>query len=320
MFFLGYSYSQAFAINASGQVVGESFNAQATRIHGFLWSLLYHMQDLGELPGGSPRVIAQAINRSTQVVGQAVDPAGIGHAFLWTPSSGMQDLGKLRGFDSAYAFAINDSGQVVGYAYNHSVGGCPASAFLWTRSTGMRDLGHVPGSSCGMAASINNSGQVTGTDMVPGQGDHAFLWTSSAGIQDLGVVFPGGITEAWAINDSGQIAGIGDTRNSTCGNLFLWTSSAGWQDLGTLSGGNCSGANGINSSGEVVGYSNDFAQVNRAVRWTQATGVQDLNSLLTKTGKAVISTAWGINAAGKIVGTKQLGQLFHAVLLTPVSK
>src|SRR5712671_5130123 len=110
---LGDSYSQAFAINASGQVVGESFNAQGTQVHGFLWNRSHRMQDLGELPGGSPRVFAQAINSSTQVVGQAIDHTGIGHAFLWTQSDGMQDLGSLPGFDSAYAFGINDSGQVV---------------------------------------------------------------------------------------------------------------------------------------------------------------------------------------------------------------
>ena len=38
------------------------------------------------------------------------------HAFIWDSANGMQDIGTLGG-NTSYAVGINDSGEVVGYAY-----------------------------------------------------------------------------------------------------------------------------------------------------------------------------------------------------------
>jgi len=86
----------------------------------------------------------------------------------------MIDLGTLGGTYSD-ASAINDRGQVTGYAY--PAGGY-SHAFRWTASGGMQDLGTLGGTDSS-ASAINDCGQVTGTaNTADGDGDsHAFVWT-----------------------------------------------------------------------------------------------------------------------------------------------
>lgn len=79
---LGGSYSYAVAINASGQVVGNSFVSGDTATHAFLWTKQGGMIDLGTLGGTSS--LATAITPSGQIVGES-DTVGNGarHAALW---------------------------------------------------------------------------------------------------------------------------------------------------------------------------------------------------------------------------------------------
>jgi len=72
-----------------------------------------------------------------------VDRSGGGggyHVFRYTDGVGLVDLGSLPGYKFSYDGAINERGQVVGYAY-----GEPAvvpRAFRFTDGVGMQDLGH----------------------------------------------------------------------------------------------------------------------------------------------------------------------------------
>ena len=77
--------SIAVAINARGQVVGQSQTPNATgslEIHAFLWER-GTITDLGTLPGGCCST-ANAINNRGQVVGFSQTPTGAPHAPLWT--------------------------------------------------------------------------------------------------------------------------------------------------------------------------------------------------------------------------------------------
>ncbi len=110
---LGGNNSEALGINASNEVVGDSFVSKGID-HAFLWTPGAGMQDLGTL--GGKKSFAIAINSSGQIAGYSYTSAGASeqHAVLWTGQV-PQDLGTLGGTNS-FALGINDTGQVVGLA------------------------------------------------------------------------------------------------------------------------------------------------------------------------------------------------------------
>src|SRR5262245_39285750 len=166
-------------LNASGQVVGESFTGQVDADgnpiqHAFLWSE-GNMIDLGTLGGGSSEAVA--INDRGQVVGWYWASNYPTRSFLLIPEDADADGAPDRWFRDANGDGDNDL---------------------------MIDLGTLGGYV--YAADVNNAGQVVGRSQIAPTGpeEHAFLW--QAGIMtDLGA--PGVHSEAHAINDAGQIAG-----------------------------------------------------------------------------------------------------------------
>src|SRR5207248_6917032 len=116
----------------------------------------------------------------------------------------------------AYAFDINDGGEVAGASgacWNTSIP--PAvqglHAVLWEKDGTPVDLGNLGGNS-NVASTINNRGEVGGGALVPADGTiHAFVWTRQTGMQDYGSL-PGAIATVvpccHTINNSGQTVGF----------------------------------------------------------------------------------------------------------------
>jgi probable HAF family extracellular repeat protein len=166
-----YSFSLAYGINDSGQVVGASDTASWS--HAFITGPNgVGMTDLGTL--GGKFSYAYDINNSGQVVG-ASETASWNHAFITGPNgTGMTDLGTLGGLYSS-ASDINDSGEVVGAAAtaageNHS--------FIFSHG-GMTDLSLLAPVVAGgwtnlFVNSINNNGQMAGHGSHNGN-EEAFL-------------------------------------------------------------------------------------------------------------------------------------------------
>jgi probable HAF family extracellular repeat protein len=123
---------------------------------------------------------------------------------------------------------------------------------------------------------------------------------------------PGGETSAVAtrINNNGQVLG----RSTGLGGLqaVLWQPDGTPVLLGTLPGGNYSEAFSINQSGQVVGAAGSV-QGSHAFVWTNASGLQDLNNLLSVNPGVVLLGALSINDKGMIVAYgSRLQDLKHA--------
>lgn len=244
--------SQSYAINSLGQIAGTSVVESHQGFSGGTQAAFWNnsvITNLGSLGGATATYLAYSfaygINNGGQVVGYSqMIPNGSGnHATLWSGGV-MTDLGTLITGGTSQARAINDSGQIVGWAntappgYNHAV--------LWSNGV-MTDLGTLGGHS--YAYAINNNGQIVGNSSSP---YHATLWSNGV-ITDLGTVAGGNWSEAYAINNSGQVVGYSQT--STGQRATLWSNGSA-VDLNTLvtlgNGVILNEAHGINDAGQIV--------------------------------------------------------------------
>ncbi len=243
----------------------------------------YTVIDLGAVRHGSARI--HGINAAGQAVGGSGHPHGEDtHAFFWQKQGGMRDLGTLPGGDFSSAFAVNDSGLVVGTSNTAT----QMHAFTWTASSGMKDLGTMSGTNASQACAVNNQGQIAGSS-----GTHAVIF-SGGSILDLGTL-GGPSSEARSINNLGQVAGMADTADGHT-HAFLWTNGT-MQDLGALPGDTDSRAAHVSDGGLVVGASQGSGGI-RAFVWSKAGGMEAINTL----SGGAYSEAFGVNSQGQVVG------------------
>jgi probable HAF family extracellular repeat protein len=295
-------------------------------MHTFMW----HEGDVNHLGALAPAdqnfSLPGGVNQKGEVVGGSEngtrDPIlGVNElrAVVWKDGQ-IVDLGTLGGNES-YGNAINDRGQVAGFALDNtsdplsmfdfqifgSAAGTATRAFLWEDGV-MQDLGTLGGPDA-FAQFVNNRGQVAGfsytdstvnaTTGVPMT--HPFLWEKGHMI-DLGTL--GGTLSGSSfnnmlggLNDRGQLAGASNLAGDQIMHPFLWTSPGPMQDLGTL-GGNNGVASGVNDAGEVVGGADlQGNQSSHAFLWKD-NHMTDLGTLSGDT----FSAALGINTHGQIVG------------------
>jgi probable HAF family extracellular repeat protein len=290
---LGGNYSQAFGINASGQVVGYSVTAGSSTAGASQDAFLYSggtMTDLGTLPGGSES-IAYGINASGQIVGDSITAStGYWHAFLYSDGT-MTDLGP------GGANAINDSGQAVG-----GLGSDLLFAFSYwngiTTDIGVFFTGTYADAS--EAEGINASGQVMGFLQFTPYATHAFLY-SGGHMTDLGTLGESN-SVAKGINAGGQVVGYAYTAGQA--ELAFLYSDGTMTDLGP------GAAYGINDSGQIVGGESN----GDAFLYSNGSMI-DLNSLLPAGSGWQLEDATAINDSGQIVGYGTIGGQTHAFLM-----
>jgi probable HAF family extracellular repeat protein len=215
-------------INDRGQVAGGSFansviNPATGRptTHPFLWEH-GEMMDLGTVGGSFAN--PEGINNQGEVVGEVTLPGDPGcngspdncefRAFVWERDS-LKDIGTLGG-SQASALGVNDSGEVVGYAYNEN--DQALLAFVWKKGV-MTSLGASRGSDCSIARAINSRGQIVGPSFpcVGAGSENATLWEKGSAI-DLNTFVPPGVDlhltgDDIYINDRGDIAGTAVRSN-----------------------------------------------------------------------------------------------------------
>ena len=303
----GDSSSVAWGINANGDVVGWSMGPAGTRA--FVFTTAGGMTALPGLPLRS-KTVARDINDAGDIVGSAnAGGVDLGHAVLWRSGS-ITDLGTLGTGSYSEAWGINNLGQIVGWS-STSGGSLGVHAFLYAGT--MVDL--TPTSDNGYATDINDAGQVTGYKTALG-GYHAFRWQKGTFV-DLGVLPGFAHSFGWAINAAGLVSGNSTSGSGNSERFVRSTTAGSLLDLGGVGEHNV--AQGINISGDVVGTAGLSAK--RAVRYTDAHGLQDLNTLIDPSLGWVLLAANDINDAGQIVGyafNNFTGQT-HAVRLQPAA-
>ena len=211
---LGGPDSVAWFVNKRGQIAGQSYiNSIPNSTTGvpttdpFFIGEDGKMEDISNTFGGTTSYLA-GLNSRGQLAGTLTLPGDVTyHPFLW--NQGMTtDLGTF-GADCGEASAINDAGEVAGWACSSTA----IFAFLWKNGT-LMNLGTVDGDDCSVGNATNSRGDVVGEsspscfDLAP---EEAFLWQSGGPAVDLNALIQPGtgliLQGGFSINDRGEIAG-----------------------------------------------------------------------------------------------------------------
>jgi probable HAF family extracellular repeat protein len=249
--------------------------------------------------------------------------------FFWR-NGHMHALPTLGG-NNGQASAVNNSGQVAGYAENGTADStCPPGTenfmvdlpVMWTKGNA-QPLPTIGTDKDGVAFGINNQGQVVGYSGTCIAANYAVLWENDTAtpLPDFGN--PGAI--AFAINGHNQI--VGQAVNSEGTTLAaLWENNT-VKSLGTLLPGDvASFATSINNRGQVVGSSFDSSSSwSHGLLW-QNGRMYDLNTLFPASSNLYVISASNINESGQIAGMavemagQNAGNVVHAFLATPVDE
>jgi probable HAF family extracellular repeat protein len=294
------------SINTNGDVVGWSTSGPP---RAFLYTDDQGMVQLPNLPNRTFSV-ATAISDTGIITGYGYTTYGDFPGHAWRIVNGeIEDLGTLGGTWSA-GRGVNDAGTVVGYSYC----GFLPSAFLRTTDAPMIELTGSCAYSYGEA--INNSNVVTGSRST-GDGWRAYRWT-----QNTGFAYPpplDGFAHAYgfAINEHNQIAGKARTATGNDERMIRYTGTT-VENLGGVGQDNTAWA--INIHGDVVGEGRPTGGIKRAMIYTDARGLEDLNLLIDPDANWFLLAARGINDAGQIVcsASNTITGESRALRLTPI--
>lgn len=309
---LGGISSNAYGINASGQVAGvaetSDGNFRAFRYQNGILS------DLGTYDVDRSR--AWAINDHGLIVGDdgydSLNPGGKAWKNAGTEMSGIS-TGYTESLNSI-AFDINNNGDIVGG--NKFPWSTSGHAFYYDGGTYLTDLGTLhPGGNTGSstARAINDARQIVGSSSGYNQPTRAFLYENGV-MSDLGSL--GYSAAAGDINEQG--VAVGSSKGSRYGQSHAVIFENGLVfDLGTL-GGADSSAQAINDHGQVVGSSQTNAGETHAFLY-EGDIMIDLNDLLAENSDwTALISANDINNRGEVVGQGLINGEYHAFLLTPV--
>ena len=324
-------------INDRGWITGAADQTGDTVSHAALW-VGSQITDLGALGGPSFNSAAAWPNKANNGVIVGISdtdkdqipndnfscypfyalgsPTGkVCNGFRWA-NGVMTALPPFPGGLNSYATAVNDRGEIVGWAENGVVDPtCNAAvqtlqfrAAMWKPDGTMKELPPLPGDSTSAATAINERGQVVGISGACGiavggvSAAHSVLWEDGVPTEIPNL---GGHT--WntptAINNQGTVVGFSlpagqdGTRNFEA---FLWTQAGGLVRLGKLPGDIRAEALGVNEKNQVVGLSRGGPHVFRAFLWQNGV-MTDLNCL-TVPGSQFLIFANDINDRGEISG------------------
>jgi probable HAF family extracellular repeat protein len=299
-------------INNSGQIAGwvtVGGSAHAAIYSNGAW------RDLG-IPAGDQLSTLFGINNAGAAVGFSFaslppppDPTDNRWTAIWAPAgaTAVQPLSLIS--PDSFAYAINDSGAIVGCRNNYADNPPdPNRAFLVASGT-VTDLHALLATlpddfSC--AHDINNAGVVVGEFTPTGGLTRGFVYRNGATTILMQSGTSRHLSIGRAINTAGKVIGDGGLTATAADQATTYDTgtgvyaSVGVEALGALG----SMGNDINTRGDVVGS----MTLNVGQHAFLATGghVYDLNDLLPAGGDVVLQQAVSINDGGQIVASGAL--------------
>jgi hypothetical protein len=250
-----------------------------------------------DVPGDYTTTYAAAINNNHEIVGFCNDIHWKAHAVYWDPATAYTPIviDTLAGYDTAEAKGINDSGDVVGVAYNSTR--TSVRPFIWNKNQGLAALQVLPGSTYDEVYSIAGNGKAYGYSQTlgvaccyergqPAVNISAGYTYKAIGCSDGGAVVghensartnhvykavmghetfteiitltPGTTSSSpTAVGTGGEVVGIFYPEFSSNYQGFLYCFGSGGWHLVPLGtlGGTLSGAMGVNDRSQAVGWS-----------------------------------------------------------------
>ena len=159
---VGETLGDANSVNASTVAVGSVNGGSLQR--GVIYSGGSATIITQTTSNGSYFVTAFGINDSGRVVGQGIDPQNAARnvGIVYDIGQNMAfEVGALPGFNGALAFAVSNTGYVVGSSMLNQGSGLP---FIWSDQGGMVAIPLATGTSQGSARAVNSAGWVVGND------------------------------------------------------------------------------------------------------------------------------------------------------------
>jgi probable HAF family extracellular repeat protein len=215
----GIASATALSINRRGEIAGYGSSGSGTTA--LLWCGGKPIE-LSPLHGFSSS-IGNAISADGTVAGYSSDLAKTGqqwwavrtHACLWRDGKTI-DLGVPPGCVLSRAYAMNDRGQVVGWALTKSN---KMRACLWENGVA-RDLGVWGDGTVSTADGINNSGQIACDSDDSRGGLHSLIWQGGQWTE-MKMPPPYTWSKPKGINDYGEV--LGDVP----GGIYVWDATRG---------------------------------------------------------------------------------------------
>jgi probable HAF family extracellular repeat protein len=299
------------------RVVGESHTGG--EFHPPLWRVnadgSFDITDLG-LPSGDIAARASDVNNAGVITINVITAAG---DQPWVLAPGLPPSALPMPADRALAFAVSNSGEVVGWV--QAVDGAFEGA-LWRL-----DAVGVPGGPIRLGSFIPQD--INGPGLMAGHiadQEAALAWFDASGalqVRRLGVLPGYALSKAMGVSENGAYV-VGTCYSAAGHEAFVWTQETGMIGLGAL-GGRSSYGYAVNSAGRVVGYAEtgDPTYGHAAFLWRDGR-MFDLNALagLGQKSRIHLDAAKDINDAGHIVGGLSIGHPLdesHGFLLIPTA-
>jgi probable HAF family extracellular repeat protein len=319
---LGATFSEAFSVNAGGEMVGTWMKAGGSTLHAYLFGK-GKTTDLGSF--GAYGAVLTGINDANVAVGTLETSSLTNPEPTFRYASGT--MTQVDGITVTQGHVvINNLNEVLGYsnATNDatlSIGGTlvDLGSIAGDGSVGMgiSNAGHVVGySNTGTTVSTAGTAPFGPANSAPTAVAHPFLYQRGkmTGLATLG----GTDAIATAINSAGVVVGYSQTKGDLATHPFSYVNGK-MSDLGAPKGSNDAWATAINASGVVVGDFRVSPTSSTQHAFVDIKGTMtDLNSLIPKNSGYTLIDATSINNNGQIVvnAVNKSGQE-TSLLLTP---